>query len=84
MLKSLLNSPKTSTAGLVFFTVYAVAKLGNIWFPGHEVQFEKTREAIQSLAVFYGMIAAQDGKKMPDVGTNGSQGSPVQPPTPKP
>lgn len=62
MFKTLASNPKTSVAGLVFFGAYAIAVLGKIWLPEYSEQFDKTRHALQSLAVLYGFYAAKDGK----------------------
>lgn len=62
-LKSAAKNKHTTGAGAAYLGALAVSHIGAIWFPHHAEQFKQTGDAIQGLAVAYGLIMAGDAKK---------------------
>ena len=52
----------TSIAATVYVVSVFLTRLGKVWLPNHEAQFDSTEELIKSAAVGYGLLMAGDSK----------------------
>lgn len=65
LLRTLAANKHTSGAAVVWIVAAAFEMIGPIWFPAHAEQFKQTGEAIKTLAVGYGLLAAGDAGAKP-------------------
>ena len=63
MLKTIMANKHTSAAGVVFLVCTFATNVGCTWFPNSCEKIKQTAEATKALAVGYGLLMANDGKK---------------------
>jgi hypothetical protein len=57
-----IQNKHTSGAAIAYVAVVTMNRLGPIWFPQHQAQFDATAEVLKGAALSYGLLMAGDAQ----------------------